>query len=144
MTKPVGLTDSVMKKKINELKEVDDFLGPIGFSDDEYEDPEFSFKTKKLAQNNKENAMVSGVRRQSNIAKVRRSSRFLTPLADQNSSTLGSVITEVEIKDRRKSRRSNFFQRPHLDLNETRSSSSEQLNEEALKLIKHDVHISSI
>ena len=153
-----NLTNSTIKKQTraisHELKEIDAVFGPLGFSDDDDDDEndsEFSFKSKKIAQNssnNKENKnTIGGVRRQSTIAKVRRSSRFLTPLNTKNNSNnesaLGSIITEVEIKDRRKSRRSNLFIRPKLELIEksSRSSSgtsSPTLNEETMKLIKNN------
>ena len=145
-----SLTNSTIKKKnealAKELKEVDNFLGPLGFSDDEdaAENEDYSFqKHSKLSQKDKENTMVSGVRRQSTIAKVRRSSRFFKAPVDNQNSCYGSIITEVEIKDRRRSRRSNFFQKPKLELLE-RSTPSPDLCEDAVKLIKTTVDISNI
>ena len=141
------LTNSTIKKQTeaisHELKEIDAVFGPLGFSDDEEDDSEFSFKSKKIAQTNSNKENTGGVRRQSTIAKVRRSSRFLTPLTNNQTNSnsnecLGSIITEVEIKDRRKSRRSNLFIRPKLELIEKSRSSSPILNEETMKLIKKD------
>ena len=141
------LTNSTIKKQTeaisHELKEIDAVFGPLGFSDDEEDDSEFSFKSKKIAQTNSNKENTGGVRRQSTIAKVRRSSRFLTPLTNNQTNSnsnecLGSIITEVEIKDRRKSRRSNLFIRPKLELIEKSRSSSPILNEETMKLIKND------
>ena len=67
-----------------------------------------------------------------------------------NNESLGSTYeTEVEIKDRRKSRRSNLFIRPKLELIEKSSrsssgySSSPILNEETMKLIKNNDKSSS-
>ena len=144
------LTNSTIKKKnealAKELKEVDNFLGPLGFSDDEEaaENEDYSFqKHSKLSQKDKENTMVSGIRRQSTIAKVRRSSRFFKAPVDNQNSCYGSIITEVEIKDRRRSRRSNFFQKPKLELHE-RSTPSPDLCEDAVKLIKTTVDITNI
>ena len=104
---------TIQKGENNEIdeniKDADAFLGPLGFGDDENDS---SFKSNLGKENTK---LISNDRRKSTISKVRRSSRFFRcpnlPLTDQTN-TLGSVYQDVEIEDRRASRRSRLFPGP--------------------------------
>jgi len=97
----------------NTIKEADAFLGPLGFSDDEDDTSNLSnFKNSvKMEKNKKE--IAKDDRRKSKITKVRRSSRLFRgqnslPLMDvsDQSSNLGSVFQDVEVKEKKvKSRR---------------------------------------
>lgn len=118
-----------------DIKNADDFLGPLGFSDDE-DDAEASFKPMKMSNAIKENVQ-KGDRRKSKIATVRRSSRLFRgePLKDQ-SNNLGSVFQDVEITERKKTKRqSNIFVQQSIEpVHET----SPIPGEETFSLFKQD------
>jgi len=95
---------------VNTIKEADDFLGPLGFSDDEDTGTiQSTFKKLKVAKAEKENVVRDNDRRKSKITKVRRSSRLFRgqnqPPTDE-SSNLGTVYHDMEVETKTSNRNS--------------------------------------
>ena len=138
------------------IKEADAFLGPLGFSDDEDEGEGSSeFKPRLAEERGKEN-ITKNDRRKSKIARVRRSSRLFRgdnptaakPLQDQTNQHLGTVYQDIEIIDRRASRRSKMFSKPNMNcmdksLDSCSGGSTPIANEELFALYKTDSEIVS-
>ena len=92
-----------VKIDVNTIKEADDFLGPLGFSDDE-DSQSFTFKSIKVKKAEKENVQKDNDRRKSKITKVRRSSRLFRgqnpPSLTENTNNLGSSYHDMEIENK--------------------------------------------
>ena len=101
------------------IREADEWLGPLGFSDDEEEnsknrmDSSFKvFKTEPIINQPEKKKRQQNDRRKSKITKVRRSSRLFRGQSNDTPSDndLGSIFHDVEIPEkRRQSRRSRIF-----------------------------------